>query len=186
MQKSDDSLFKRVDTVLTTWMARNGVTLLRISLGIMFLWFGLLKFFPGLSPAEDLAARTINILTFGIVPSSVALPVLAAWECLIGLGLLTRRYIRATLLLLFVQLIGTILPLFFFSQEVFVRFPYAPSIEGQAILSNLVLICAGLVIGATVRGGAFVANPEIAQAAQAAAEHMDASKYMAAEMHNRY
>src|SRR5579859_2086171 len=93
-------LFNRVDVRITEWMARHGITLLRISLGIVFLWFGVLKFFPGLSPAEDLAARTITVLTFGLIPPAISIPVLAAWECLIGLGLLSGRYMRVTLLLL--------------------------------------------------------------------------------------
>jgi uncharacterized membrane protein YkgB len=50
-------------------MARHGITLLRVSLGVVFLWFGVLKFFPGLSPAQSLAARTIHTLTFGMVPA---------------------------------------------------------------------------------------------------------------------
>jgi hypothetical protein len=47
-----------------------GAPVLRVSLGIIFLWFGALKFFPGLSPAQDLAARTIEQLSFGIVQPS--------------------------------------------------------------------------------------------------------------------
>jgi uncharacterized membrane protein YkgB len=157
------------DEKITDWMARYGIILLRISLGVVFFWFGVLKFFPGLSPAQDLAARTISVLTFGRVPASVSVPVLAAWECVIGLGLISgvRGAMRGTLLLLFLQMLGTITPLFLFPAEVFTRIPYAPTLEGQYIIKNLVLISAGLVIGATVRGGAVVADPEIARAVRA-------------------
>lgn len=62
------TLFDRVDLALTTWMAEYGIVLLRISLGIVFLWFGALKFFPGLSSAQELATRTIDRLSFGLVP----------------------------------------------------------------------------------------------------------------------
>ena len=151
--------FDRTDRRLTRWMAREGPLLLRISLGIVFLWFGALKFFPDLSPAQDLAIRTMHALSFGRVPPSVTLPVLAGWECLIGLGLLTGRLLRVTLLLMFVQMLGTITPVFLFPSEVFVRIPYAPTLEGQYIIKNLVLISAGVVIGATVRGGKLVADP---------------------------
>lgn len=133
-------------------MARYGVTLLRLSLGIVFFWFGVLKFFPGLSPAQELASRTIAALTFGRVPSAVSVPVLATWECAIGLGLLSGVFMRATLLLLFVQMLGTITPLVLYPFETFYRFPYAPTLEGQYIIKNIVLISAGIVIGATVRG----------------------------------
>lgn len=148
------------DIELTRWMARYGVVALRVSLGVVFFWFGVLKFFPGLSPAQDLAARTIEMLTFGFLPASVSVPGLAAWECLIGLGLITGQFMRATLLLLFAQMLGTVTPLFFFPAETFTRFPYAPTLEGQYIIKNIVLVTAAIVIGATVRGGNLVADPE--------------------------
>jgi uncharacterized membrane protein YphA (DoxX/SURF4 family) len=156
----------RADVKITNWMARYGIVLLRISLGVVFFWFGALKFFPGLSPAQDLAARTVSVLTFGLVPPDISVPVLALWECVIGLGLITGVFMRGTLLLLFLQMLGTITPLFFFPSEAFMRFPYAPTLEGQYIIKNLVLVSAGLVIGATVRGGAMVADPEVARAAR--------------------
>ena len=152
-----------LDTKLPRWMARDGVMLLRLSLGIVFFWFGFLKFFPNVSPAQDLATRTIGALTLGSIPPGVSLPVLAAWECLIGIGLLTGVWMRATLLLMFVQMLGTITPIFLFPGEVFLRFPYAPTMEGQYIIKNLVLVSAGVVIGATVRGGGLVADPERAR-----------------------
>lgn len=160
------TVFEQVDVRLTNWMARYGVTLLRISLGVIFFWFGVLKFFPDLSPAESLAARTIETLTFGVVKEQVSVPVLAAWESLIGLGLITGKFMRITLLLLFVQMMGTVTPVFLFPDEVFTRIPYAPTLEGQYIIKNLVLISAGLVIGATVRGGEMVADPHAAQQAK--------------------
>jgi len=143
----------RLDKNLTAHMARHGITLLRLSVGIIFLWFGFLKFFPGLSPAEDLAARTIQVLSFGWVPPPMALTLLAVWECAVGLGLILGVYLRATLLLLWLQMAGTITPLFIFPQEVFSQLPYAPTLEGQYIIKNLVLVSAGIVVGATVRGG---------------------------------
>jgi len=146
-------LFDRVDRAITGWMARNGITLLRISLGVIFFWFGILKFFPHLSPAETLVSQTILKLTFNHVGPSLSMPVLASWECLIGLGLLTRVAMRVTLLLLFVQMLGTLLPLFFFPHQTFTSVPFVPTLEGQYIIKNLVLVSAGIVIGATVRGG---------------------------------
>lgn len=155
-----ESWFNRVDRRITGWMARYGILLLRISLGIIFLWFGVLKFFPGLSPAQELAMATVGQLSFGLVSPTVALYVLAAWESLIGLGLIAGVFMRGTLLLLFLQMIGTIMPIFLFPGVVFARVPYAPTLEGQYIIKNLVLISAGLVIGATVRGGWLVSEPD--------------------------
>ena len=148
--------FDSLDERITRWMARHGLFLLRISLGIVFFWFGALKFFPGMSPASNLAARTIEVLSFGRVHANVSVPLLAAWECLIGLGLIFGVFMRATLLLLAVQMAGTLTPLFLFPSETFTHFPYAPTIEGQYILKNVVLISAAIVLGATVRGGRLV------------------------------
>lgn len=151
--------FDRLDLRLTSWMARYSISLLRIGLGIVFLWFGVLKFFPGLSPAQELATRTISVLTLGVVQPMVSLPLLALWECLIGLGLIAGRWTRATLLLLWAQMLGTVTPLLLFPAEAFTWFPLAPTLEGQYIIKNIVLVCAGLVIGATARGGRLVAAP---------------------------
>ncbi|HEY3165164.1 MAG TPA: hypothetical protein VGJ71_12435, partial [Candidatus Limnocylindrales bacterium] len=120
---------------------------------IVFLWFGALKLFPGASPAEQLAGRTIETLTGGFVPASVALPVLAIWEVVIGVGLLVGRWMRLTLLLLVVQMAGTVTPLFLFPAETWVQAPLMPTLEGQYIIKNIVLVAAALVLGATVRGG---------------------------------
>jgi uncharacterized membrane protein YkgB len=166
------TLPKRLDPLdirLTGWMARRGVALTRVALGIVFLWFGALKFVPEWSPAADLASRTISRLTFGLIGPTVGLPLLACWESLIGLGLLSGRFLRLTLLLLFLQMPGTMLPLIFFPAETFTALPYAPTLEGQYIIKNLVLVAAAIVIGATVRGGRLLAQaPAVGSPANAA------------------
>jgi uncharacterized membrane protein YkgB len=159
-------LFHRVDPWITAWMARYGITITRIALGVVFFWFGALKFVPGMSPAQDLATRTIDLLTFRLIGPGLSLPVLAVWECAIGIGLISGRFLRLTLLLLFLQMPGTMLPVVFFPAEIFQRFPFVPTFEGQYILKNFVLIGAALVIGATVRGGRVIADPEVARAAR--------------------
>jgi uncharacterized membrane protein YphA (DoxX/SURF4 family) len=151
--------FDALDRRITMALAGAAIPFLRIALGIAFLWFGALKLVPGLSPAQDLATRTIDVLTFGIVPPAVSLPVLAGWEVLIGLGLLTGKFLRATLLLLAVQMLGTMTPLVLFPTETFSAFPIAPTLEGQYIIKNLVLVGAAMVIGSTVRGGQLQAEP---------------------------
>ncbi len=161
------STFDTLDTRLTRLSAQHGIPLLRVSVGVVFLWFGLLKFFPGMSPAQDLAARTIAALTLGLVPGTVSVPLLAALETAIGVGLISGRYLRVTLLLLFAQMAGTVTPLLLFPRETFTAFPIAPTLEGQYILKNVVLVSAGILIGATVRGGLVIADPEAARAARA-------------------
>jgi uncharacterized membrane protein YphA (DoxX/SURF4 family) len=145
--------FDKVDRKTAFWMAENGLTLLRISIGIVFFWFGILKFFSGLSPAEGMAVQTIQVLSFNLISETVILYGLGLWEVLIGIGLLFKLFLRETLLLLFLQMIGTFTPLFLFPSEVFHVFPYSLTIEGQYIVKNIVIVSAGIVLGATVRGG---------------------------------
>lgn len=141
----------RTDQAITGWMSHYGIRLLRISLGIVFLWFGVLKFFPGTSPAEMLATKTISMLTFGLIKPSVSIYLLAALETLIGIGLISRAFLRVTLFLLFAQMLGTVTPLFLFPSETFSAFPFVPTLEGQYIIKNIILVSAGIVIGSTVR-----------------------------------
>jgi len=156
------------DARIIGWFARNGITLMRLALGIIFFWFGVQKYFPGLSPAEGLAGQTIFKLTFGRLYPAQSLPILATWECAIGLGLLSGRLPRLTLILLFGQMMGTALPLFFFPAETWAHFPYAPTLEGQYIFKNMVLVTAAMVVGATARGGRLVANAKAARLAERA------------------
>ena len=136
----------KTDYLITRWMEKHGFTVLRVGLGLVFFWFGMLKFFPGLSPAEDLVRATVYF-----VDPDLFLPLLAAWETLIGLGLLTGKAMRLTLLLLFLQMPGTALPMLVLPDVVWTAFPYGLTLEGQYIVKNLVLIGAGLVLGAQVR-----------------------------------
>ena len=138
--------FDKIDKSITEWMGKNGLLTLRISLGIIFLWFGVLKFFKGLSPAEDLVRNTVYF-----IDPDIFIPVLALWESLIGLGLMIGKYMRVTLLLLFLQMPGTALPLIILPDKVWTVFPFGLTLEGQYIIKNLVLISAGFVLGATVR-----------------------------------
>jgi uncharacterized membrane protein YkgB len=146
--------FDRIDRYITRWMARRGIRLLQISMGIVFFWFGALKLAPGLSPAEDLVRGTITFL-----PMAVFLPLLAIWEMLIGLGFMSGKLQRVTILLLFLQMPGTLSPLLLRPDLVWTAFPFGLTLEGQYIVKNLVLISAALVIGATVRGGKLIATP---------------------------
>ena len=137
---------------LTHWIASYSVVVLRLSLGGIFCWFGLLKFFPAVSPAEALATRTLATLTWGYLAPPLSLPLLACWETAIGLGLLLGVYPSCTLALLFLHMGGTFTPLVLFPHELFAHVPYAPTFEAQYILKNFVLISAGCVIGASRLG----------------------------------
>jgi len=120
----------------------NSMRLLRWAIGINYFWFGILKFFNGLSPAEHLAKDTIRVLTFGLIPDDVNLLLLAIWEVGIGVvflsGYLTRLGAQAAIL----HMIFTFMPLFFFPEVSFSHAPYGFTIVGQYIVKNLVFLAA--------------------------------------------
>lgn len=135
-----------VNTLATVSINRKYLVLLRISIGIIYFWFGILKFFPGFSPAEDLAINTINRLTFGLVPQPVNILLLAAWECIIGLSLITGKGVKMALASLFVHMACTFTPLLFFPDLSFKHAPYGFTLVGQYIMKNIIIICAALVL----------------------------------------
>lgn len=152
-------VFERVDRRFVHWLGHRGPMLLRVAIGVVFVWFGALKFFPALSPAEDLAGATIERLTLGIITSDVGMVLLATLEVAIGLGLMFWIWPRVTLAVVVFHLLGTMTPLVLFPDLTFTVFPIAPTLEGQYILKNFVLIAAGLTLGALVRGAHFPCPP---------------------------
>ncbi len=152
------TIFDRVDLRITSWMAHYSLAILRIGLGVIFIWFGALKLFPGLSPAEELVRNTIYF-----VDPDIFLPILAIWEVLIGIGFLsgffTNKLQRLTILLLFLQMFGAALPLVLLPEVCWKSFPFVLTLEGQYIIKNLTIIGSALVLGATVRGGRVISEP---------------------------
>jgi uncharacterized membrane protein YphA (DoxX/SURF4 family) len=159
----NQTAFQVVDRRVTHWLAEHGLTLLRISIGLVFVWFGVLKFWPGLSPADQLATETIDLLSFGLITENLARVQLAILETAIGIALIAGRFLRLTLLLLVGQMIGAVTPLFLFPELTWSHL-LVPTLEGQYILKNIVLVSAALTIGATVRGGGLIDEPEVLDA----------------------
>jgi len=143
----------RFEARIIDWMARNATRFTRISIGLIFFWFGSLKLVPGLSPAESLAGHTLSLLSGGILTPSVGISILGVWETAMGMALLSGRYLRLTLLLVFVHMAGTITPVFVLPGEVFAQFPFVLTLTGQYIVKNLVLISGAIVVGANLRSG---------------------------------
>jgi len=133
-------------TTASVAVSRQSLFLLRISIGLIYLWFGALKFFHGYSPAEDLAINTINKLTFALIPQPVNIILLAIWECSIGIFLITGKSLRTVLIFLFVHMACTFTPLLFFPSLSFNYPPYGFTLVGQYIMKNLIVICAALVL----------------------------------------
>lgn len=150
----------QVERRLAGWLATHSLPFLRGGLGVVYLWFGALKFVPGMSPAQGLVVQTIDVLTLGMIPPEVSLVMVATLECVIGIGFLTGKFMRTTLVLMMFQMAGALTPLVLFPEAVFTSGVYALTLEGQYIIKNVVLIGGGVVIGATVRGGRIIAEPE--------------------------
>lgn len=129
------------DRWFINFLNRSSLTILRMSLALIFIWFGALKPF-GQSPAVDLIKKTVYWLD-----PDVFIPILGVWEIAIGVCLLIVPLIRVGLFLLALQMPGTFLPLVLLPEICFTNFPFDLTLEGQYIIKNLVLIGAGLVVG---------------------------------------
>lgn len=120
--------------------------LIAVSIGIVYLWFGVLKFFPELSPAEDLAINTIHYLTFGLIPSNVSILLLAILETGIGLLLFCNVCRKLVIYVALGHMLLTFTPLIFFSGDVFNTAPFSLTLLGQYIIKNLIIIAALLAL----------------------------------------
>jgi uncharacterized membrane protein YkgB len=141
--------FDAVDHGIAEFMNRWGTIALRISLATIFLWFGILK--PlGMSPAEPLVRASVEWMP--LFSPTTWLGIIGWWEVAIGVTFLFRKTIRIAIALLAMQMVGTFLPLVMLPQVTFQPggFPYAPTMEGQYIIKNLLILSAALVVGGTV------------------------------------
>lgn len=122
-------------------VARHSLVLLRMSLGLVFIWFGALKIFS-LTPVGELVAATVPF-----VPAGFLLPALGTFEVLIGLGLLVGRYIGLIACVMAAHLMGTFLVLVTQPEVAFVHSnPLQLTMTGEFVIKNIVLITASLVL----------------------------------------
>lgn len=151
--------FDRLDTSINRWLVSNSIVILRVCMGLVFLGFGILKFFPGISPIEDLATRTTAILTLGLLSGHSAMDFVAGLECIIGVCFLSGRFLRVGVWLMAAQMIGAMSPLVLFPGELFPGSLHTPSLAAQYILKDIILVAAGMVIASTWTGARIVAEP---------------------------
>lgn len=135
---------RKGSTALMQQIGQN--SFLAISIGIVYLWFGCLKFFHGLSPAEGLAKDTIDSLTLGFIPSDISILLLALMEVVIGLFMLLNIFRKKTIVLALVHLACTFTPLFLFTEASFAQSPFVPTLLGQYIAKNIIIVGALLVL----------------------------------------
>ena len=116
--------------------------LLSVSIGLVYLWFGGLKFFPHFSPAETLATNTIDALTFGIIPESISIVLLAIWETAIGLLLIFNFLKKQAIVIALIHMAFTFTPLFLLPDQSFTGLPMGFTLVGQYIFKNIIIISA--------------------------------------------
>ena len=149
--------FLHLENQIHHQLVAHSIAALRIAVGLVFLGFGVLKFFPGVSPAEDLTEATTHILFLGLVPGGVALVMIATLECVIGICLLANRGMRLAIWLLAIEFVGILSPLVLLPGRLFAGPHHAPTLEGQYVLKDIILVTAALVIAAgSFRGGRMV------------------------------
>lgn len=138
-------LILKLDRLIAGRMRLLSTPAIRLAFGVIFIWFGILK--PlGLSPAEGLLKATVQWLPFG--SPETWLIIIGWWEVVIGVFFLFKPTTRIAILLLFVQMIGTFMPLIFLPQITFQSSNILLlTLEGQYIIKNLIIIAAALVLG---------------------------------------
>ncbi|GAA1992905.1 DoxX family membrane protein [Amycolatopsis minnesotensis] len=143
--------FTAFEGVTHAWLVRHSITALRVTMGLVFLGFGILKYFPGVSPAQDLTVTTTRILTFDLLPGALCLALVATLECLIGLILIVGRGLRLVVYLLALELLGILSPAVLLPERLFSGPFHAPTLEGQYVLKDIVLVAAAMVVATTFR-----------------------------------
>lgn len=139
------SLMINIDQQIARWMRRWSIPAIRFSFGIIFIWFGILKPF-GVSSAEGLLKATVTWLPLGT--PEFWLIVIGLWEVLIGVSFLFSRTTKIAIALLFLQMFGTFMPLVIMPEVTFQNGNIlTPSLEGQYIIKNIMIISAALVLG---------------------------------------
>jgi len=134
-----------LDTKLINFFRQISIPLARYALFIVFFWFGILKVI-GLSPASGLVERLFE-QTIPFISFATFLTCFGLFEMLIGVLFLFKGTERWVIPLLLIHMITTFLPLFLLPQETWSGF-LTPTLEGQYIIKNLVLIAAAVGIAA--------------------------------------
>lgn len=149
--------FLHLENVLHHQFVAHSVAVLRVAVGLVFFGFGVLKYFPGVSPAQSITEATTHILFFGLIPGRVSMVIVATLECVIGLSLIAGRPMRVAIWLLATEFVGILSPLVLLPARLFSGPDHAPTLEGQYVLKDIILVGAAMVIAAaTFRGGRLV------------------------------
>lgn len=140
---------KRYDAAVTKYFKLIQVDFARIAIFIVYFWFGLLKAID-VSPASPLVQALFGD-TLGLFMSyGVFYSFFAIFEMTIGILFLIKGAERIALSLLSLHLIVTILPLFLVPEATWQSI-MIPTLEGQYIIKNILIIASAITIGASLK-----------------------------------
>lgn len=143
--RSRKEQFEHLDRRITTWMRRHGHYLERWAIGVVFVWFGMLKVLEYKS-ATSIIAETV----YAGDPATTA-RLLGLWEAAIGLCLVIRPLARVAIALLVVRLPGTLLALVLKPDVCWTDVALVPTIQGQYLIKDAILFSAAIMIGGELR-----------------------------------
>jgi putative oxidoreductase len=121
------------------------VPVLRIALGVVYVWFGILKI-AGVSPIDQLVASMVPFL-----PAEVAVAGMGWVEVALGAGLIAGFGVRWIAAAQVLHLLGTFAVFVFQPEAAYVGNPFVVTLEGEFIAKNLVLVAALLVVASHPR-----------------------------------
>jgi uncharacterized membrane protein YkgB len=129
----------------TEVLPRSATRTLRIAFGVLFLWLGLLKIIPGMSPAEDLMRASMP----SFVPIDLFIRFAALWEILVGIGFLTGWLRRLVVLMTFATMAVTLSILWMAPGRVWAEFPFRLAFDGLYVVKDLVITASAIVLAVT-------------------------------------
>ena len=140
---------RNVDVRIIHFFRKISIPLARFGLFVVFFWFGFLKVL-GLSPAGPLVEALFNN-TIATLTASLSFATFYAGfgilECAIGILFIIRGFERVVIPLLFLHMATTALPLFLLTPITWSGF-MIPTLEGQYIIKNLLIVAAAITIAA--------------------------------------
>ncbi len=154
-------------TAIDRWLERYSIDVLRVAMGVVILAFGVLKYFPGISPAQGIVVAVNRILTFGLMPDHVTLILFATVESIIGLSLITGWGLRMVIYPLAAWAVAILSPLALLTAQLFSGPYHAPTLMGQYVVKDIILLAAVLVVAMQVRRSARLARLRASPVAKA-------------------
>ena len=146
--KNSKMKLANLDLIIIEWLRKAFLPMARVAIFVVYFWFGVLKLFnqsPATPLARALVAKTIGAQNFGW-----SFKVLAVYECLIGVLFLFPKLTRVVIPMLLIHMVIVCSPLFLVSNLAWTR-PFVPTLEGQYIIKNVVIIALAIGVAAQTK-----------------------------------